>query len=336
MAIPLNAAKERVAYADEHGDQAAIEHFAIRDDTLRRYRSAISQAESDQDRQEYRVIFEKAAPKRWDEHPRLYGDWLIFNDLHLPFINVQLLDKAMGIADALNLKQLVILGDLIDFESVSKHDFGGDQFELMEELNISKEYLWVMSKRFDRIVFVRGNHDERVIKFLKRIKRMFIKETTDNECSAYHAILGVDVSKTPWQQYKAFFESTKVEISNYAKCEIEGKYIGLHPSNYSRNPPSVEKQMCSKYLKHVIGTHAHLCALGFHASAQFIALQLGGLVDSDLVFYKNMRETTHPEWVPGFGWIKDKKLGYYFEHPDLLNVLDYIQIGKGQEGRKNG
>jgi len=330
LAIRLDTAQERIDYADKHGEQAALEHFALRPETLLRYRMLLENHERGREMQEYQAIFDKCAPKRWTDYPRLYGDHLVLNDIHLPFIDMALLDKALQVADILGLKQLVILGDLIDFESVSKFDFGGDQYTLMDELYIARDYLKEMEKRFDRITFIRGNHDERVIKFLKRIKKMFEANTKDDEFAAYSAILGVNVSDTPWHQYKKFFESDKVVVSNYAKCEIEGKYIGLHPSSYSKNPPTVEKQFAYKYHRHIIGTHAHMSALGFDMSADYITIQLGGMVDKDLVFYKNMRETTHPDWLPAFGWIKDKKLGYYMDHPDLMQLFDYVAIGREQ------
>lgn len=326
MAATYETAKERVEYADKHGDDAACAHFCIKQESLSRMRRVVNERENDETMREYRVIHEKCAPKLWTDYPRIYGDSLIINDIHLPFVNVALLEKALKVAKALGLKQLAIIGDLIDFESVSKFDFGGEQYSLMDELYIARDYMKELEKRFDRIIFIRGNHDERIIKFLKRIKRMFEGNTTDNEFAAYSAILGVNVSDTPWHQYKHFFESDKVEVSNHAKCEFEGKYIALHPSNYSKNPPTVEKVFAHKYHKHIIGTHAHMTALGFDLSADYITIQLGGLVDSDLVFYKNMRETTHPEWMPAFGWIKDKKLGYYIEHPDLMQVFDYMGL----------
>ncbi len=328
MDVRLKSAKERVEYADAHGDDAACEHYCIQLESLKRCRRRVAIAEQDETYSEYRIIFDKITPKKWTDYPRLYGDWLILNDLHIPFINTELMDKALKAADLLGLKQLAVLGDLVDFEAASKFDFGGEQYTLMEELEIARDYLKAMEKEFDRIVFIRGNHDERCLKFLKRIKKIFESNATDDEADAYHAIIGVNVSQTPWHQYKAFFESPKVEVSNYAKCEFEGKFVGLHPSNYSRVPPAVERKMCNKYLKHVIGTHAHLSAIGFHDSGQFIAAQLGGMVDEELVFYKNHRETNHPEWVGGFGWIHNKKFGYYFDHPDLMSAMDYMEIGK--------
>jgi predicted phosphodiesterase len=322
--------KLRVQYADQHGDEAALSHFALKEDTLRRYRNKVAEVERDEDYKEYRAIFDKCAPKPWTDHPQIYGDTLILNDIHLPFVDIGLLEKALRVARLLNIKQLVILGDLIDFESVAKFDFGGEQYTLMEELHIARDYFKEFEKQFDRIVFIRGNHDERAIKTLKKIKHILETSLKATEYSAYQAILGIDVSDTPWHQYKRFFESDKVEVSNHAKCEFEGKYIGLHPSNYSRNPPTVEKAFAHKYHKHIIGTHAHTSALGFDTSGDYICIQLGGLVDSDLVFYKNMRETTHPEWVPAFGWIKNKKLGYYIQHPDLFQIDDYMAMAQAK------
>jgi len=329
-AIRLSAAKERIEYADEYGDEAALAHFSIKSATLSRYRRVVAEVDVGINDMEYRALFDKLAPTRWTDHPRIYGDCLILNDIHLPFVDKELLHRALRVAKLLDIKQVAILGDLIDFESVSKFDFGSDQYELMDELYVARDFLGAMEKQFDRIVFIRGNHDERVIKFLKRIKKLFIKETTDNEYAAYHAIIGVNVSQTPWHQYKTFFESDKVEVSNYAKCEFEDKYLGVHPSNYSRNPPTVEKQLAHKYHRHIIGTHGHLTALGFDSSGDYIVAQFGGILDKELVFYKNMRETTHPDWVPAFGWIYNKKLGYYIEHQDLLSIFDYMKIGKGE------
>lgn len=326
MPATESAMRDLIRYADAYGDENACKDNSVKQETIDRYRRKLE--EIDSDRLEFKDLFKGKKRVNWSEHPKLSGNWLLLNDIHCPFFDVELLKKSFQVADLLRIKQVAILGDFVDCEAISKFDFGADTFSIMDELYIGRDLLHDMGKRFDKIFLLRGNHDERIIKFLKRIKRLFEAGTTDDESAAYHAIIGVGVSKKPWEQYRDFFQSDNVEVSNWAKCEIAGKYIGLHPSNYSRIPPSVEKKMCNKYLKHVIGTHGHLSAIGFHDSAQFIAIQLGGLVDEEYIFYKQMRETTHPEWVKGFGWIKDGKLGYYFDHPDLMQIFDYVDINR--------
>ncbi len=325
MPASPSKALDTIRYADAYGDENACKDLKIKMGTIERYRRQIKEKESE--RREFEELFKGKERVNWSEHPKLSGDWLLLNDIHCPFFDIKLLQKSFEVAKLLNIQQVAILGDFVDCEAISRFDFGADTFSIMEELYIGRDLLYDMRGRFDKIFLLRGNHDERIIKFLKRIKRLFESGTTDDEAAAYHAIIGVNVSKKPWEQYRDFFQADNVEVSNWAKCEIAGKYIGLHPSNYSRVPPSVEKKMCNKYLKHVIGTHGHLSAVGFHDSARFIAAQLGGLVDEKYIFYKQMRETTHPEWVKGFGWIKDGKLGYFFDHPDLMQIFDYIDIG---------
>jgi hypothetical protein len=113
-------------------------------------------------------------------------------------------------------------------------------------------------------------------------------------------------------------EGKQLLVQRYGFAVINDTFRVTHPKSYSRCTPQVERQLAAKFHQHIIGTHGHQNSIGFDSSGQYICLQVGGLHHRTKISY-TMRDTTHPEWNNGFAWVKDNKLGYYFQHKDLEN-----------------
>lgn len=311
---------EILDYYSTHGERKTCKTFCIKPSTLERYQRTRKTTESDEGT--FADILRKIEPVRYNQHPRLFGDTLLINDLHIPFVNVNLLNKALRVAEIFKIRQMLVIGDFIDCESISPFDFGGDQYEIHEEFKIALEFMRRLEGCFDRIVMLRGNHENRIIKFLKRVRRAM---DANPDLAAYHSILKGGEGKPAWEEYRDYFTSERVEISPYPLADVENRFRCVHPKSYSRHAGNAELLLCEKYDKHIVGTHGHMTGLRFNKSGKHIALQLGGLVDGDMIYYRGMQVTTHPEWNPAFGWIKNGKLGYYIEHPDLMNIFDYLE-----------
>ena len=287
--------KERLV--KEIGINRAAEALGIKSNTLKRDLRRLNQWRDLAD--EYRKIWDKINIPDHSKYPHISGDVLIVSDLHIPYTDVNLLATATAVAGMFSIKKMVSVGDFFDFERLSKFDFGADVTTPAQDLYMGSTLLSKLRKQFSEIWLLRGNHDERLIKFLKTIKRMY---ETHPELAEYSGIIGTDMSKTAWEQYKEFLEMDGVHVSNHPKALIDNKFLVVHPSSYSMVPGNVEERIVQKYWKHVIGTHGHDSCLRFDRSGMFIVGRIGGLVDANKIFYKQMRVTTHPEWVNGFAW----------------------------------
>lgn len=321
MPIRIEVAQSRVEYAEEHGDAAACAHYGIKPATLDRYRSLLSQAERDEDN--WSDLLGEKKPTDWTGWERLEGDWLIINDLQLPFACWETLAKAWRVARLLNLKKLVINGDLVDFDRISSYDTSSEQYSTVDQLKLMSSFLKRCLEWFDEIVVTMGNHDERVIRALKKLKKM----SGSDEFQMLIELCGGDPSMSPYEIFKSFCDHDgKVTLSEYPRCDIEGKYAVVHPAAYSRIAGRTEAHLAGLFRMHVFGAHGHLFGMMFEPSGTNFGIQPGAATEPNYHRYKNINITTHPDWQKGFAWIKDGKAGFYLNHPDFFNVLDYADV----------
>ncbi len=298
--------------------KSAAEHFGI---TQRAVRSMRKKSHIRVDwTAEFAKIREKVdkSARQWDTHPCLTGDWGILADAHLPFIHWPTFIRALTTFEYLGIRNIVLPGDWFDFEDISKFDFGGEQFDIAAELDIGRDVLFKLAERFDRVVFFRGNHEERLFKFLKRIARLYEKHP---DLMRFQAIVGRGETETVWQQYKSFMETDGVEISNDSLAFINDDIMVCHASSTTRIPPNSEQVLGEKYRRHVIGCHMHNYGQRVGLDGKTLATRIGTVCDPDKIFYKTKRTTTHYEWVKGFAWVKDGKIGTWIDCPAWYDAM---------------
>jgi len=265
--------------------------------------------------------------KTWDTFPELTGDWMIWFDGHVPFIHFETMLRAMEVADEYGIDDLLLPGDWFDFEDLSKFDFGGFQTDAAEELSTGREMLERLRRRFRRIVLLRGNHEERLVKFLKRIQRAY---ESDPDLAKYQKIIGREPSQTAWHQYKDFLTSEGIEVSNDPLAFINDDIVVVHPSSMSNMAPNVEEVLTQKYHRHVVGGHVHNLGIRTCRDGKTLAIRVGGLVDAQRCFYKQKRVTVHYEWVNSFAWVKDGKIGVWMDNQSWINPVaeEVLQVGR--------
>lgn len=320
MPASLNVARERVEYADQYGDDATCEKYGISHETLGRNKRTVKGAEHDAD--DWTDLLGEKKPIRWDSWVRLEGDWLITNDLQLPFAAFDTWGYAMRIARVLHLKKLLINGDLIDFDRISSYDTSGEQYSTTEQIVITTNFLRRCLEWFDEIFITMGNHDIRIIRMLKKLKKM----SEDDEWEAMVTLAGGDTKMSPFEIFSKFVSCRgKVTLSEYPLCEVGDKFVVCHPATYSRIAGKTEAALAGLFRKHVFGAHGHLFGMMFEPSGTNFGIQPGAMTEAGFHRYKNINVTTHPDWQKGFGWIKSGKAGFYLDHPDFFNLLDYAE-----------
>src|SRR3990167_236556 len=312
---------EVALYAETYGVEAAMQSYNLARATIKDYRTRDGSRKRTAD--DYQDVLGKFVPKRWNTAPKFEGDWMIFADGHCPFVHWPTLEKMVQTARKLNIKKLLLPGDWFDFEDLSKFDFGGDQFDSVDELQIGRDLLHKLTGWFDEIHLTRGNHEERLIKFLKRIKRMMMQ---NDDLAKYTKIVRAEkeqAADSAWHEYKAFLTGEKVFIYNDAWCTINGKFRITHPSVMTNIPPNSEEKLAYKHNMHIVGTHVHNYGVRVCLDGIKLAVRLGCGCDPEKVFYYNKRDTGNYKWVNGFAWIKNGKLGTWIDHPDLFQLEDY-------------
>lgn len=243
---------------------------------------------------------------------------MIGSDAHCPYHDPEMVKRMIDTAKRLGIRRLLFAGDWMDCEPKSKFDFGGDQFTTMQEINLTREFIRELEKHFDEILLLRGNHEERIVKYLKSIRKKFER---DPDLAEYASIfIGGNTIEEPWRTYADYFTTDRTMVSNYPVVMVDDKFMVVHPSAYSKLGGRTPMDLCGIYLTHVVSTHNHIVGMMPHASGQFYGFDIGGLFDPKKCFYKNMRITRHPQWNQGFGWIKDGRFGQFVNHPDLWDT----------------
>lgn len=123
--------------------------------------------------------------------PSLCEPWLPFiiearrtlsiSDLHCPFHDPEALEVALDHGEDFEPDAVLINGDLVDFEDISKFDRSGAGPTTDEELACTKQTLQHIRQRFPHadLYFKFGNHDERWLRyFLRRAPEVLAKSKT--------------------------------------------------------------------------------------------------------------------------------------------------------------
>lgn len=92
-------------------------------------------------------------------------EFLILNDIHIPFHDKQALNTALKYLDEVDT--LILNGDIIDFYGLSRFVKNPVKSFVKDELELTKEFFSEIRKTFKgEILFKEGNHEDRLIKFI--------------------------------------------------------------------------------------------------------------------------------------------------------------------------
>lgn len=217
---------------------------------------------------------------------RLEGDCIVTGDWHVPFADWDLLGDVPRAASKFNVRQLVIAGDIFDFNALSYWVQEDDEVPSMEtEMKLVEQALARLLKGFAKIILVKGNHEQRLIRSLNtrlewsRMQRMFTENTDRIIFSAYPYCI-IDTETGPWR--------------------------ATHPKNYSQVKGSVAVRLSDVHSgQNIINHHGHFAGMAFAKDGERLCVDNGCCANPDKVAYKKMNDTTHPEWNEGWGMLKD-------------------------------
>lgn len=91
---------------------------------------------------------------------------LVISDLHIPFHSKKAIEKSLEFRDEVDT--ILILGDALDFYSLSSFAKIPDKYLLVEELKLCKSFIAYLKEKFPkaRIIFYEGNHEQRFDRYI--------------------------------------------------------------------------------------------------------------------------------------------------------------------------
>jgi predicted phosphodiesterase len=95
---------------------------------------------------------------------------LVISDLHIPYQDNIAVELALSYGESKKVSTIILLGDIIDFYQISTFLHNPKKQSVFEEINLTRIFLQDLRKRFPnaRIIFKRGNHEDRLDKYIIR------------------------------------------------------------------------------------------------------------------------------------------------------------------------
>ena len=226
--------------------------------------------------------------------PNNFRKILILNDLHSPFHSKQALTKALNYGIKNKVDCVILNGDIVDFNQVSKYYKNPNDPNFKEELIITIKILEHIRKIFKNkmIIYLEGNHEVRLLKYLEKVPAL------------------QKVIKIP-----ELLELKRLNIKyiDNKRNIVAGKMLITHGDNIKAaglNPArtTLLKNMCNISFGHLhrIDEYHHRTPLNTILSSY----SMGCLCELNPDYWVNN------QWVHGFGFLKilDKEGNFEFQN----------------------
>jgi len=120
---------------------------------------------------------------------------LILSDVHIPYHDKFIIETVIKYIKKLKPNTIYLAGDIIDFLSRGTYLKPPDQIgKLQQDLNMLYEFLETLRKMCDNIIYVKGNHEDRLRRFLlKAAPELFTLEAL-----SFTKLLGLDDLGIQW------------------------------------------------------------------------------------------------------------------------------------------
>jgi len=216
----------------------------------------------------------------------IYSDnILVTSDWHVPFVFDEMVELLDAVRKEHNVQDIVVAGDYWDCDNYTLFTRKTVVVTFNEEVERIAFYLKWLKRRFKRIWFCRGDHENRWM------------------------------NMNGWRgDMRKLFVQTEVlngyEVTNDDHVYIyqdDQKWLVAHPRNHRIIPLSVVRDLAAIKNCNVIAGHSHHFGQGWDRSGKYRIADCGGLFDKYALDY--LCETTcHPHTRNGFYLLQDNDL----------------------------
>lgn len=234
----------------------------------------------------------------FDGEPRLKGDWVVCGDIHLPTTDFALAERMLETARELNMRRLLIVGDLCNFEAFSKFEHLVPPPDFETEVRIAVRLMAHFAGWFEEMVLVLGNHEHRLLK------------RTNGNISA--TMLGHILNAA----------GGKLHVSPYSHAIIESGgqvWRATHQRNYSRIKGRLADQLAQKYQSNVLSFHQHHVSVQRDSWNRYTIIDAGGLHDDSKMAYVKLTDSNMPVMARGFVLLVGGVGHLFTPYPTLTN-----------------
>jgi hypothetical protein len=210
----------------------------------------------------------------------------VFSDVHCPLHDISWIYQGILTAKKYGSEILIINGDFIDANQISRH-IGGyyrRRSELNDDIKAGESLLALLVKHFKMVYFLNGNHCmERLIK-------------------AFRGEVAVQ------QLWKMFGDHPNVKLSSRSFVFVNDTVAVGHPRNYSKLRGSLPQKIAQHWQKHVMLGHGHHSAKAVTSDGKWQAVDIPCLADLAQFEYSTYEINDMPRPMNGFSMIFGDKI----------------------------
>ena len=269
---------------------------------------------------EYRIPVSNRTP--WNNPPTLEGDAFILMDAQIPFHHAEFINKCLTVCDRLGIRQMILGGDALDINTLNSFtpNFENNDKRVIDtktasallaiadglpsdkreeihaivadaeneggisgEIKESRTILKAFESSFDKILWIMGNHEQRVLKTLQKVLPV----------DSLAVVFGAD---NPKWEVSPYYHCTL--MSNGEEWKIE------HPVNSGKGS---SKKLASKFTCHIVMGHNHHFNITTDPSGKYYAIEPGMGMDEERMAYVSQRHNAADTHITGALIIRNGK-----------------------------
>jgi hypothetical protein len=231
----------------------------------------------------------------YTQFPRIHGDKvLVTADWHIPFHDIELVNKFIEFNQSFKADKLVIVGDFLDLTKLYKKDIQDSKIPWSEEFKIAKNLLADLLLYFDEIWWMLCNHEWRLVRLLQN------REEAEG-------------------LYDLITDNKRIIKSSYSYCEINDWIRFNHPDRERKKKLSLPEELADVYQTSVIDFHDHRFAFAIHKGGKFVIGNGLHFTMPEAHRYKQEKMTPHDAWVQGWWCVEGKQVWPYVKHGHIKN-----------------
>lgn len=211
---------------------------------------------------------------KYNKHKRIVQ----LTDLHIPFHDRKTLEAVFKFLEDFKPEQIILTGDVLDFYKLS--NFDKDPFRLttiQDEIDTAYPILKRLTELCSEVHFIRGNHEERLIRYLKRNP-----ELASIKVLEIPKLLNLDTLGIHYHPYEYLYNGFRFTHGEFVRPDSGAS----------------AKAEALKYGSNTSSGHTHRFGSFYKSDARGTigAFEMGCLCDLNPEYINGV-----PNWVQGFG-----------------------------------
>lgn len=229
---------------------------------------------------------------------------LILSDVHAPIHSAAWLFHAIRCAKAKGVRFVIINGDLIDANQISKYigSYYRRGAQLENDFDAAEAILKILCTEFEKVYLLMGNHDMRLIKQF-----------------------GGEVSVGKVFRMLGHFDNLVITARSFV--DVNETVRVVHPRQYSKIRGALAQRLANRWGKSIVDGHEHHSAMSSSHDGRFQACAVACIADINNQDYVRNECTDFVEPMNGFAII----FGEYIHCFDKFTRWDLFGLPEFEE-----